>query len=183
MGKKLKIFFEFLIMCWKWIKKKRNALITLTDNEKQLLNFSVFKSLNTSQIKAIYDIIFERTFNSNEIIYQIGHPNIVMYFILEGEVDLYDSENSDTPDVTIGKGGLVGSIEIFIGKTRFSTAVAKSKCKMLAISKYDFRNMIKNNPRIGSKILLAFCERYTNSLYNKIVEEKEHAEEKQQISS
>ena len=101
-----------------------------------------------------------------------------MYFILEGEVDLYDSENSESPDMTISEGGLVGSIEIFTGSTRASTAVAKTKCKMLAMSKYDFRNMIKNNPKIGSKILYAFCEKYSSSLYTKIVEEKGNAEKK-----
>lgn len=179
MGRKLDVIIEFFGMCWKWFKKKRNGLISLTPSEKQLLNFSVFSSLGKSQVKTINSIIFERSFKNNEIIYQIGHPNIVMYFILEGEVELYDSENSDTPDLTISKGGLVGSIEIFTGSTRASTAVAKTKCTMLAMSKYDFRNMIKNNPRIGSKILYAFCERYSNSLYEKIVEEKENAEKKQ----
>jgi len=179
MGRRLDIILEFFAMAWKWIKKRKELFITLTDNEKQLQNFSVFSSLNTLQIKAIYGIIFERTFASNEIIFQIGHPNIVMYFILEGEVDLYDAEDSDTPNLVVGKGGLVGSIEIFTGDTRFSTAVARTKCKMLAISKYDFRNMVKNNPRIGSKILLAFCEKYTKSLYTKIIEEKENAEKKQ----
>ncbi len=178
MGRKLEITLEFFDMCWKWFKKKRDALINLTENEKQLQYFSVFGSLGKSQIKTINNIIFERTFKSNEIIYQIGHPNIVMYFILEGEVDLYDSENSDTPDLTIERGGLVGSIEIFTGSTRVSTAVAKTKCKMLAMSKYDFRNMIKNNPKIGSKILYAFCEKYSKSLNAKIVQDKENAEKK-----
>ncbi len=178
MGRKVDIILEFFVMCWKWFKKKRDALISLTESEKQLLYFSVFSSLSKSQIKTINSIIFERTFKSNEIIYQIGHPNIVMYFILEGEVDLYDSENSESPDMTISEGGLVGSIEIFTGSTRASTAVAKTKCKMLAMSKYDFRNMIKNNPKIGSKILYAFCEKYSSSLYTKIVEEKGNAEKK-----
>jgi CRP-like cAMP-binding protein len=178
MGRKLDSILDFFGMSWKWFKKKRDALINLTDSEKQLLYFSVFSSLGKSQIKSINSIIFERTFKSNEIIFKIGHPNIVMYFILEGEVDLYDSEDSDVPDMTIGEGGLVGSLEIFTGSTRASTAVAKTKCKMLAMSKYDFRNMIKNNPRIGSKILYAFCEKYSNSLYTKIVEDKGNAEKK-----
>ena len=178
MGRKVDIILEFFVMCWKWFKKKRDALISLTESEKQLLYFSVFSSLSKSQIKTINSIIFERTFKSNEIIYQIGHPNIVMYFILEGEVDLYDSENSESPDMTISEGGLVGSIEIFTGSTRASTAVAKTKCKMLAMSKYDFRNMIKNNPKIGSKILYAFCEKYSSSLYTKIVEDRGNAEKK-----
>ncbi len=178
MGRKIDIVVEFFVMCWKWFKKKRDALINLTESEKQLQYFSVFESLGKSQIKTINNIIYERTFKPGEIIYQIGHPNIVMYFILEGEVDLYDSDDADKPDMTISKGGLVGSIEIFTGSTRVSTAVAKNKCKMLAMSKYDFRNMIKNNPRVGSKILYAFSERYANSLYSKIIEDKEHAEEK-----
>ena len=178
MGRRLETILDFFVMCWKWFKKKRVALISLTESEKQLRNFSVFSSLGKSQIKAINNIIFERTFKNNEVIYQIGHPNIVMYFILEGEVDLYDSENSDKPDLTISKGGLVGSIEIFTGSTRVSTAVAKTKCSMLAMSKYDFRNMIENNPRIGSKILYAFCEKYSSSLYAKIIEERDNAEKK-----
>lgn len=178
MGRKLDIIIEFFTMCWKWFKKKRDALINLTESEKQLQYFSVFSSLSKSQIKTINNIIFERSFKSNEIIYQIGHPNIVMYFILEGQVDLYDSEDSDTPDMTVDQGGLVGSIEIFTGSTRVSTAVAKTKCQMLAMSKYDFRNMIKNNPKIGSKILYAFSEKYSSSLYKKIVEDKENAEKK-----
>lgn len=176
MGRRLKIVVEFFVMIWKWFKKKRVGLINLSDSEKRLRNFSVFSSLSKFQIKTINNIIFERTFKNNEVIYQIGHPNIVMYFILEGEVDLYDSENSDTPDMTITKGGLVGSIEIFTGSTRVSTAVAKTKCSMLAMSKYDFRNMVENNPRIGSKILYAFCEKYSSSLYEKIIEERDNAE-------
>lgn len=180
MGRRLETILDFFAMSWKWFKKKRIALISLTDSEKQLRNFSVFSSLSKLQIKVINNIIFERTFKNNEVIYQIGHPNIVMYFILEGEVDLYDTENSDTPDMSISQGGLVGSIEIFTGSTRVSTAVAKTRCKMLAMSKYDFRNLVENNPRIGSKILYAFCEKYSSSLYTKIIEEKKDDAEKKQ---
>lgn len=178
MGRKLETIAEFFVMCWKWFKKKRDALISLTEDEKELQYFSVFSSLGKYQIKNVNSIIFKRTFKNNEIIYQIGHPNILMYFILEGEVDLYDSENAETPDATVSQGGLVGSIEIFTGSTRISTAVAKTKCTMLAMSKYDFRNLIKNNPRIGSKVLYAFCEKYSNSLYTKIIEDKGNVEKK-----
>lgn len=179
MGKRLETVLEFFSMSWQWFKKKRDRLISLTETEKSLLHFSVFSSLGKMQIKTVSSFVYERNFKANEVIYQRGHPNMVMYFIVSGEVELYDSEDSDKPDMTISRGSLVGSIEIFTGSTRASTAVAKTKCEMLAISKYDFRNMIKNNPRIGSKVLYSFCEKYSKSLYEKILEEKENAKKEQ----
>lgn len=179
MGERLDTVLDFFAMCWQWFKKKRDQLISLTETEKSLLHFSVFSSLGRMQVKTVSNFVYERSFKSNEVIYQRGHPNMVMYFIVNGEVDLYDSEDSDKPDMTLSRGSLVGSIEIFTGSTRVSTAVAKTKCEMLAISKYDFRNLIKNNPRIGSKVLYAFSERYSKSLYIKILSEKENVKKEQ----
>lgn len=179
MGERLDTVGEFFAMSWQWFKKKRDQLINLTETEKSLLHFSVFSSLGRMQIKTVSNFVYERSFKSNETIYQRGHPNMVMYFIVSGEVDLYDSEDSDKPDLTLSRGSLVGSIEIFTGSTRISTAVAKTKCDMLAISKYDFRNLIKNNPRIGSKVLYAFNERYSKSLFMKILSEKENVKKEQ----
>ena len=170
MGRKVDSVIDFIYMSLSFFKKKKTNMVNLTDEEKLLLDFSVFKPLNKFEIKIFNAIVFERNYKAGEVIYQKNHPNVVMYFIREGEVDVYDKENDENPTKVLKKGNLLGSIEIFTGTKRLSTAVAKTNCQLLAISKYDFRNLVKNKPRIGSKILYAFCEKYSNSLYEKIIE-------------
>ncbi len=177
MGKKLESVLEFLKMSFLYIKKKKDNLINLTDHEKLLLDFSVFKSLNKFEIRALNNIVFERNYKAGEVIFQKNHPNIALYFIYEGQVELYDNELDENPTLELEKGNLLGSIEIFTGTKRLSTAIAKTPCHVLAISKFDFRNMVKNKPRIGSKILYSFCEKYSYSLYEKIIKQESDAKE------
>ncbi|OQY39956.1 MAG: hypothetical protein B6226_00830 [Candidatus Cloacimonetes bacterium 4572_65] len=177
MGLRFNSFLDFMNMSWHWFKNKRDKMVKLTDSEKELYSFSVFKSLSKMQIKALDCIVYERSFKSGEIIYKKDHPNVAMYLIAAGLIELYDADDSDEPDLILERGNLVGSIELFTGTMRVSTAVAKTNCRVLAISKYDFRSIVKNNPRIGAKILYSFCEKYSNSLYAKIIECKSYDKE------
>lgn len=164
MEKFIKNLLEIIHIIGSFFKKKKNKLIVLNENEKKLQKLDIFKSLNKQQIRYLNSVVFERNFKAGEVIYYTGHPNKAMYFILDGVVEFFDNDTSGTPITTIETGDVVGAIEIFSGLERFNTAVAKTKCTLLAISKYDFRTLINDNPQIGAKILYNFNEYFAVNL-------------------
>lgn len=98
-----------------------------------------------------------RTFAAGEVIFEAGQPGDFMYGILEGEVELFVHgkvvETIKAGDI-FGEGALVHP-----SKTRASTAVAKTDCKLAFLDQERFLFAIQETPMFALEVIRSFSER------------------------
>lgn len=89
-------------------------------------------------------------------IVQEGQVGLLMYVVLEGDVEVTIQGRVVEE---IGAGGMFGEMAL-IGRTeRLASAVAVTDCSLLAINRKDFFDLVKNNPEFGVALLSAVGER------------------------
>lgn len=125
------------------------------DLKKSLSSIPLFKELTKRDLSALLTIIHNRTYVSNELIFQQGDPGIGLYLIREGEVEIRrENERGNKKTLaTFSKGDFFGELALVDGEKRSASAVAKSDCRVSVIFKPDLDEFIEKYPRKGIKIL------------------------------
>ena len=136
-----------------WFKR----LLVNGEQNKHLLQYKIFKDLNTHQRKQVADFMHSREFKAGEVLYEKGFPMEVIYFIESGEVELQ-------PFVEGGKATVLrphdqfGLLDLFSGRKRLGGARAVTDLKLKAITTKDFQELVTKDPGLGAKLLNASCE-------------------------
>lgn len=146
-----------------WIKIRNFLTIQPSLNEDQLFlkKVSFMKALTNQQIILFARFIQVRHFKKGEFIFKEDYPHVVLYFIKHGEIELLPHRNSSEPLMVLSKYQYVGIEELFLDSRRWSSAVAKTDCTLLGISKFNFKSYVKRNPRAGVKILYGLCSSFS----------------------
>ena len=95
-------------------------------------------------------------YGQGKIIMQEGLGGILMYVVLEGRVAVTIQDNAVEK---IGPGGMFGELALIERTERLASAVAKTDCSLLAISRNVFLDLVKDNPEFGVALLGAAGER------------------------
>ncbi|HNX00237.1 MAG TPA: cyclic nucleotide-binding domain-containing protein [Candidatus Cloacimonadota bacterium] len=163
-----------------WWKKVTDVLTfnpKLKADEEFLKKISFLKSLTNTQIIMFSKFIHKRSFKAGEFIFKEDYPQVVLYFIKQGEIELLPHRHSKQPLMVLSKYQYVGIEELFLGTKRWSSAVAKTDCELLAISKYDFKSFIKRDPRAGIKILYGLCISFSRFIMHQLKESEPEQED------
>jgi signal-transduction protein with cAMP-binding, CBS, and nucleotidyltransferase domain len=163
-----------------WWNKITDALTIqpkLSEDELFLKKVSFMKALTNSQIVMFARFIHVRNFEAGEFIFKEDYPHVVLFFIKQGEVEILPHRNAKEPIVKLTKYHYIGIEELFQGSLRWNSAVAKTDCALLGISKYDFKSYIKRDPRAGIKILYGLCSSFSRYLKHFLVENEQEQED------
>jgi CRP/FNR family transcriptional regulator, cyclic AMP receptor protein len=79
-----------------------------------------------------------------------------MYVVLEGRVTI--SVGSSAVE-HVGPGGMFGELALVDRSARAATATAATDCKLLAINRNDFLNLVKTKPMFGASLLKSIALR------------------------
>lgn len=143
-------------------------------NTAKLANIKLFKNLNKTELSYLSNYLIERKFTKDEIIYQENYPHVVIYFILEGNVELYFTKNGiNKAFESLCPNQHFGEIGLFDDKVRISSAKAVTDCSLLAISKYDFVKFASKYPGSGIKLLYNLAEEIAGNYYDRLKNELE----------
>lgn len=77
----------------------------------QYRRFSIFKGLNSFQLYLIHGLMHKREFKAGEVLYEVGYPMEVVYFVEKGEICLNDGGQ------IIGKNQVLGLWDLFVGES------------------------------------------------------------------
>jgi len=103
-------------------------------------------------------LLFLKRFGHNEVIIKEGDDADGMYFILDGEVEVRESDNLC---ITLKAGDFFGEIALLKDGKRTATVVAKKRCEMLELTTYDFNKLMRSKPQILEMIQEIAKNRYT----------------------
>jgi CRP/FNR family transcriptional regulator, cyclic AMP receptor protein len=98
-----------------------------------------------------------RSFKAGETIFSEGDAgNGQMYAVLEGEVDIVRKQRTLAINPA---GGLFGEMALLDEKPRSASAVAKTDCRLAAISEYRFKRAVMQNPQFSLEMMWMLVER------------------------
>ncbi|HEY6966661.1 MAG TPA: cyclic nucleotide-binding domain-containing protein [Burkholderiales bacterium] len=97
-----------------------------------------------------------QVFPPGKLIMQEGSGGAFMYVVLEGKVAITIKGGLVG---RAGPGGVFGEMALVDQATRAATAVAETECKLLAINRAAFLQLVKTSPAFGAALLSGLAER------------------------
>jgi CRP-like cAMP-binding protein len=85
-----------------------------------------------------------------------GHAGVLMYVVLRGRVAI---RVGGSLVETVGPGGVFGEMALVDRAPRLASAVAESDCRLLAINRNVFLELVKHSRRFAASLLSAVSER------------------------
>jgi CRP-like cAMP-binding protein len=121
---------------------------------QELKKYDILKGLKSKELRQIYNLVVTRRFKPGEIIYKKGFPHTVLYFVAEGDVKIYLEKDDEEIELIHKKPyEHFGEVGLFIDMNRTASARAEEPTVLLSLTKKDFKEFVKNSPRVGVKIL------------------------------
>lgn len=110
-------------------------------------------------LEELADALRERPrqeFLPDAVIMQEGQGGIFMYIVLEGRVAI---SIQSTVVEKVGQGGVFGEMALVDQSKRAASAVAETRCVLLALNRNDFLHLIRTKPAFAVSLLRALAER------------------------
>ncbi len=140
-----------------------NIIKKIRGEEGEIIPFlrkiPMFESLSFRDLKKIELIVHERIFLPDEIIFHERQPGVGMYIIKRGRVKLTKLVNGEKVRIgELGEGDFFGEMALLDEYPRSAEVVATEKTEVLGIFRPDLFDLIDENPKLGTKILLKLSQ-------------------------
>ncbi len=115
-----------------------------------------FNELSNRQLKSVSDIMFERTYETDEFIFEEGQPGAALFLILDGRVAVEISRENHTASLaTLEKGAFFGEMALLDETPRSANARALERTRALALYRNDLNDLIHKDPQTACQIYRA----------------------------
>jgi CRP/FNR family cyclic AMP-dependent transcriptional regulator len=157
-------------LLWETLERWKRSSPDL-DRIQFLKTVPFFDQLSNRQLKGVSDIIFERTYDVDELIFEEGQPGAALFLILDGKVAVeVVSETSTTRLAVLQKGAFFGEMALLDETPRSATARALERTRALALYRNDLNGLVQRDPKTACQIyrslagMIAERLRLTNEL-------------------
>jgi len=121
----------------------------------------IFSHLSPKQLQQLKHISLMRHYESNEIIFYQGDASEYFHFLLQGEVSVYKSNDTETLEVHRFRApSMIAEVATLKSLPFPASAEALSSCTILKIAKVPFVDLLHNDAGLGISMM--------TSLMNKI---------------
>ena len=112
-----------------------------------------FDRLSKRQLKTVADIMFERTYDTDESIFEEGQPGAALSLILDGKIaiEIY-RETSTTRLAVLEKGAFFGEMALLDETPRSANARALERTRTLALYRNDLTGLRHRHARTACQI-------------------------------
>jgi len=112
-----------------------------------------FDRLSKRQLKTASDIMFERTYETNECIFEEGQPGAAMFLILDGKVAIEICREASTTRLAVLEGGaFFGEMALLDDTPRSANARALERTRALALYRNDLNGLRRRHARTACQI-------------------------------
>lgn len=144
--------------------KQKNKQIRLKlDSLKQM---DLFKDLSLNELSKVISACIVKKFAAGSRVIQENTPGDVLYVLLEGSVAL---SRQDKPLRTLQAGSHFGEMAFINNRPRSATVKTQEDCLFLIFSQHQFQALVKTQPVIANKILMALARELSNRLDDQMV--------------
>ena len=119
-----------------------------------LKEIPIFQPLSRNEILEVDELLHERIYEKDEIIFEEGDAGHGIFIILSGKVRVKSRcKLLDAVAPVFGPGELLGELTLFEEAPRVATAVAIERTVTAALFQAEFSALLTKNKSIGVKVL------------------------------
>ena len=112
-----------------------------------------FDKLSNRQLKSVSDIMFERTYETDESVFEEGQPGAALFLILDGRIAIeIRRETSTTRLAVLEKGAFFGELALLDETPRSANALALERTRTLALYRNDLNRLIDRDAQTACQI-------------------------------
>jgi CRP/FNR family transcriptional regulator, cyclic AMP receptor protein len=150
------------------------------DRIEVLKTLPFFDRLSNRQLKSVSDIMFERTYDTDESIFEEGQPGAALFLILHGKVAIeICREASTTRLAVLENGAFFGEMALLDETPRSADARALERTQTLALYRNDLNDLVQRDAKTACQIYRSLAGMIGDRLRltNELVQMKTAAEE------
>lgn len=120
----------------------------------ELKRLSLFKTLTSRQLRELDELLHERTYQKDEIVFDEGDVGLGLFIVVSGRVKLTSSLpalQQLAPE--FGPGDFFGELGLFEEMERTARVVALEPTEVMALFRTEFFSLLERDQSIGVKIL------------------------------
>jgi len=112
-----------------------------------------FDRLSNRQLKSVSDIMFERTYEADESIFEEGQPGAALFLIFDGKVavEIYRESNT-TRLAVLETGAFFGEMALLDDTPRSANARALERTRTLALYRNDLNALVDRDAKTACQI-------------------------------
>lgn len=123
-------------------KRTNTQVISLLDR------VPIFSACSKKELGLIARLVKQVQFPEGRIITRTGETGVGLHVISEGQAAVL---SGDRELAQLAEGDFFGEIALLDGGPRSADVVAKTEVRTLALSAWDFRSLLEDNPRSPSR--------------------------------
>ena len=165
-------------LLWETLKRWKKSSPEL-DRIQFLKTVPFFNDLSPWQLKNVSEILFERTYELGEMIFEEGQPGAAIFLILHGKVSVEIYREKYTANLAIlEKGAFLGEMALLDETPRSASARALESTRALALYRNDLTRMIQSDPETACQIYRALARIVGDRLRstNELVQNEDNVE-------
>lgn len=112
---------------------------------------AIFDGLEEGELAKIAGLCSVKDFEAGQVVLREGHTSDIFYMIMEGSIEIISEDERNL--ATIHAGDFLGEISLVSQQPHMATAVTQTPCKLVALKRHDFENLINRYPRIGMQVM------------------------------
>jgi len=122
---------------------------------ERLRSLSLFVNLKPGELKIVDDLLHERKFLKDEVIFDKGDEGQAIYIILDGSVSIWpQGKPVDGHIIELGAGTFFGDLALLDNSVRSAQARAAMNTTLAVFFRADFMRLLETHGLIASKISL-----------------------------
>ena len=139
-------------LLWQTLERWKRSTPEL-DRIQFLKTVPFFDQLSNRQLKSVSDVMFERAYNIDELIFEEGQPGAALFLILDGKVAVeVFRETSTTRLAVLQKGAFFGEMALLDETPRSATARALEPTRTLALYRNDLLGLVQRDAKTACQI-------------------------------
>ena len=140
---------------------------------EMLKNIPIFHDLTRKEILEVDELLHERIYEKDEIIFEEGDPGHGIYIIVSGKLRADPShELLKTAILDFGPGELVGELTLFDEAPRAAKVVAIERTVTMALFQAEFSSLLLKNKSVGVKVLVQIARTLSRRTRQLLLQEK-----------
>jgi CRP-like cAMP-binding protein len=121
---------------------------------ENLRGLSLFKRLTARELRELDELLHERSYQKEEVIFDEGDTGLGLFIVVSGRVKIVSSHAAlQRLAPEFGPGDFFGELAMFEESQRTARAVAVEPTQVLALFRTEFVSLLERDRGIGVKLL------------------------------
>jgi CRP/FNR family transcriptional regulator, cyclic AMP receptor protein len=138
-----------------------------------LKNIPIFHELTRKEILEVDELLHERIYEKDEIIFEEGDPGHGIFIVVSGKLRADPSHKLlKNAVLDFGPGELVGELSLFDEAPRTAKVVAIERTVTVALFQAEFSSLLLKNKSIGTKVLVEIARTLSRRARQLLLQER-----------